>query len=97
MAPTRITITLEASEYATPDDVARALLAVQGLSTTPLGKVALTLECHTIESIEATQNAIDTALASVPMGIDITIKTVSERGVERRTHTTLPLDFALRN
>jgi hypothetical protein len=96
---TKITITLQLNEdYGSADDMATALLQLQRLGITPLGKVQLTFDKLDPVAAEETEIRLEAVLQDVPRGVDVTVKTSTERGVERRKMDgVMPMDKYLKN
>lgn len=97
---TKITLTIQQDEDA-PNDTkiamteTLALLAAAGI-TAPR-RLVLTIECKDDEAENITDE-LDAALSGRPMGIEVVIKTTTERHVERkRMANVTPMDQAWRN
>lgn len=97
---TKITLTISQDENAPNDTSAAmtetlALLAAAGI-TAPR-KLVLNIECKDDEAENVTDD-LDAALSGRPVGIEVVIKTTTERHVERkRLSTVTPMDAAWRN
>lgn len=97
---TKITVTIQEDEDAPNDTKAAmtetlALLAAAGI-TAPR-KLVLNIECTDDEATDVTDE-LDAALSGRPMGIEVVIKTTTERHVERkRLASVTPMDQAWRN
>lgn len=97
MAQTKITPTLKLDEEGDSDDMTTAIKLLSKIGTVPANKVVLSMECpdFLVESIE---DKIDAALMDCPDSVDVTIKTTTERGVERNHKAAnTPLEKAIRD
>lgn len=84
---TKFTITITPdTDYLAPDQIdaamARTIGSLASLNSTPTRKVVLTVEC-TDEDAEQHEDAIDAALSSRPVGIEVVLKVTRERHVGR--------------
>ncbi len=92
---TKITLTIQQDDDAPNDTSAAmtetlALLATAGM-TAPR-KLVLNIECKDEQTEEITDE-LDAALSGRPMGIEVVIKTTTERHVERRRMASVtPMD-----
>lgn len=90
---TKITLTLTQDDNTGSDAaMAETIGLLTAIGVVPTQKVVLTVECEN-EDAESYADDMDAALSGRPMGIEVTIKTTTERHVERRKLTTVtPMD-----
>jgi len=91
---TKITLTLTHLDDDHPNaaGMAETIGLLTQIGIVPTKKVALTIECKD-EDAENYTDDIDAALSGRPMGIEVVIKTTTERHVERRRMTSVtPMD-----
>lgn len=94
---TKIVVTLELNDYGTADDIAAALIVLQRLGITPLGKVQLAFSAMSSEAAEDALDNLDAVLRDVPSGVDVKVKETTERGVERRKVDNTPMQKYFNN
>lgn len=94
----QITITPD-DDYLPPGEVADTAMArtidrLAVIGIVPLRKISLTIECKD-EDTEAFGDQIDAALSGRPAGIEVVVKTTTERHVARLSRSTVsPMDKA---
>lgn len=96
----KITLTISQDDDA-PNDTKMAMTETLALlaaaSITAPRKLVLNIECKDDEAENVTDE-LDAALSGRPMGIEVVIKTMTERHVERkRLASVTPMDAAWRN